>query len=488
MKPPAERDRPRPLFAVVGATGDLMRRKLLPALYGLSAEGWLPPRSAVLGVARSHQVQDETFRSDMRDALVAARRGDEEAIDRWCRDCLHYQTLGGETPADWRALSQRIRELEGAQKLSGNRVFYLALPLSGFPSAVRGLGEAGLAQGPGWTRLVIEKPFGRDLASARELNGLVHRYFDESQVYRIDHYLGKETVQNLMVFRFANMLFESLWNRDRVERVEITVAERIGVEKRAGYYEEAGALRDMVQNHLTQLLTLMAMEVPATYDSEAIRNEKVKVLRSVPPVSPEDAVFGQYGAGREDDGPAAGYRQEPGVSPQSRTETFVALKLEVVNWRWHGVPFYLRTGKRLKDRLTQIVVTFRTPPVSFFGGENGGQIPSNQLRITLQPDEGFDLVFEVKAPGHETKVQTEKMRFRYSEAFGPLPDDYQTLLLDVLQGDQTLFVRADEVEASWRLYEPLLREPPPVHAYSAGSWGPPEADRMAGGRSPWTGV
>jgi len=463
------------LLVILGATGDLMQRKLLPALHRLMTQEALNDRSRILGAARRADLDDQGFRALARTALLESGAGQ---VDRWCEGALFYQSTGKGAPEDFRTLARRIETLEREQNLPGNRVFYLALPPETFPSTISGLGQAGLHHGAGWTRLVIEKPFGRDLASSQELNRLVHRHFEESQVYRIDHYLGKETVQNLLVFRFSNPIFETLWNRDRVQSVQITVAEAVGVEKRAGYYEEAGALRDMIQNHLTQLLTLVAMEVPGTFDADAIRNEKVKVLGSIAPINPEDVIFGQYARGRLNGHEVPGYPEEPGVAPDSRTETFVALKLNVANWRWHGVPIYLRTGKRLPQRVTQIVIAFRCPPVSLFGSDPSCAVHSNALVITIQPDEGFDLCFEVKAPGSPITLKTQRLHFRYAEAFGPLPEGYETLLLDVLAGDQTLFVRADEVEASWRLYTPVLEARPRVHAYASGTWGPAAADQL----------
>jgi glucose-6-phosphate 1-dehydrogenase len=466
------------VFVIFGATGDLMGRKLLPALHQLSARGLLNPQSVLLGIGVETEFDDASFRKRAREQLIADGISPADFAAGACGDRLFYQPMPKADADDYAALLARITKIEQERKLPGNRVFYLALPPTAFPSTITALGVAGLNRSAGWTRLVIEKPFGRDLESAEKLNELVHRWFDEKQVYRIDHYLGKETVRNLLVFRFANSLFEPLWNRDRVESVEITVAESLGVEHRARYYEGAGALRDMIQNHLTQLLTLAAMEVPASFDAEAIRQEKAKVLCSVAAIRPEDVVFGQYTAGKIDEMPVPGYRDEPGVAKDSQIETFVALRLEIANWRWHGTSFFLRTGKRMARRSSEIVVTFRRPPVSMFQPFDSSPIHSNALVMALQPDEGFDLHFEIKEPGESVRLQSRKLHFRYSEAFAPLPDAYETLLLDVLKGDATLFVRDDWVEASWKLYTPLLQNRPPVRPYAAGTWGPAEADRL----------
>jgi glucose-6-phosphate 1-dehydrogenase len=465
-------------LVILGATGDLTQRKLLPALYRLMAREAIQERSRILGAARRADLDDEGFRASARQALVTAGLGKEPAA-RWCDSRLSYQSIGNGEPEDFRALARRIEALEQEQHLPGNRVFYLALPPEAFPTTITQLGQAGLNRSSGWTRLVIEKPFGRDLASSAELNRLVHRYFEETQIYRIDHYLGKETVQNLLVFRFSNPIFETLWNRDRVESVQITVAEDVGIEGRAAYYTRAGALRDMVQNHLTQLLTLIAMEVPGAFEADAIRNEKVKVLRAITPLRAEDVVFGQYTRGRLNGREVPGYLEEPGVAAESPIETFAALRLDVATWRWQGVPFYLRTGKRLPQRVTKIVITFRCPPVSIFDPAGSPcAIHANALVITIQPDEGFDLSFEVKAPGQPVILKTQRLHFRYAEAFAPLADGYETLLLDILTGDQTLFVRADEVEASWRVYTPILEHRPPAQAYPVGTWGPGAADAL----------
>lgn len=466
------------LFVIFGATGDLTARKILPSLNGLIARKALGPKSVILGVGMETNFNDESFRAKCRKDLEAQKIPQEQIADTCSDQRIFYQTIGKGADEDYKKLGARIEQVEKANGLPGNRVFYLALPPKVFPIAIAALGRAGLNKSNGWTRMVIEKPFGRDLQSAQELNRVVHANFDEQQVYRIDHYLGKETVQNLLVFRFANALFEPQWNRDRIESVEITVAECLGVEHRALYYETAGALRDMIQNHLTQLATLTAMEVPEAFRAESIRREKVKVLHSVLPIRCEDVVLGQYAAGKIDGQNVPAYRDEPGVAKDSQTETFVALRLQIENWRWHGVPFFLRTGKRLAARSSQIVVNFRRPPVWIFKPFEENSIQANSLVIAIQPDEGFDLYFEIKAPGQGVKIQTRDLHFRYSEAFKPLPDAYETLLLDILQGDATLFVSDEWVEASWRLYTPLLEKKPKVVPYASGSWGPAETDRL----------
>ncbi|HEV2428943.1 MAG TPA: glucose-6-phosphate dehydrogenase [Thermoplasmata archaeon] len=468
----------RHLFIVVGATGDLMERKLLPALYRLSppsAPGDPPFR--VLGASR-RDWEERQFRAFAAAAL--ARNGIAAArIARgWAERVLFFSGLGGDDRTAFARLGERAGALDREHDLGGNRVIYLALPSEALSATIRSMGRAGLHRAPGWTRLVLEKPFGRDLPTARKLNRTVHQFLPERGVYRIDHYLGKETVQNLLAFRFANMLFESVWNRDRIDHVEITVAEDLGVEHRAAYYDRTGALRDMVQSHLAQLLSLTAMEVPSSLEADQVRNEKVKVLRSIAPIRDEDIVLGQYGPGHLGARRVPGYRKEPGVRRTSRTETFVALRLFVNSWRWHGIPFLLRTGKRLPEKLTEIVVRFRAPPVWFFPSSASPEIAGNTLTITLQPDEGFDLGFEIKKPGHDIGLVTHRLHFRYAEAFGPLPEAYVTLLLDVMRGDQTLFVRSDEVEESWRVFDAVLAHPIRVARYPAGSWGPKTAGRI----------
>jgi glucose-6-phosphate 1-dehydrogenase len=472
----AQNQNERLLYIVVGGTGDLMRRKLLPALHRLlSSEPWRG-HVHVLGVARNPNYDDDSYRQWAKEQLeeVGARDGDRGWIDR----ALHYQSLGKETPEDYRRLAERIVTIEKQNNLPGNRVLNVAIPPAAFLDTVAGLGDANLNRSPGWTRLVVEKPFGTDLASAQEWNALVHRYFDEPQIYRIDHYLGKETVQNLLVFRFSNAIFESLWNRDRIDNIQITVAESIGVDQRGSFFDQTGTLRDMVQNHLTQLLSVTAMELPVAMAREAVRDEKVKVLHAVAPATPGDSVFGQYAAGEVGGEPVPSYPEEAQVPADSQTETFVALALRVNNWRWQGVPFYLRTGKRLPMRTTQIVVSFTCPVLQCFAPFEC-EVHCNRLAITIEPDEGFDLCFGVKRPGEPFRTEPEQLRFRYHEAFGQrLREAYETLLNDVMKGDSTFFVRADEVEASWRIYDSLLRNRPPLRRYPAGSWGPPEVTEL----------
>jgi len=458
------------LFVIFGGTGDLARRKLIPALWRLLIHEGLSDRVAVLGVGTRTRTDDE-FRELARSSLLESGADPEEA-HAWCAGRLHYQEVG--TDGDgYSELAARIVALERRHALSGNRAFYLALPPSLVEPAVTGIGGCGLSRSPGWTRLVVEKPFGRDLASARRLNGLVHAFFDESQVYRIDHYLGKETVRNLLVFRFANALFERTWNRDHIESIEITVAETVGIDGRERYYDESGAVRDMMQNHLTQLLTLIAMEAPTQMNHDAIRSEKVKVLRAVAPPEPGDVVYGQYAESVDHDLP--GYTDLPGIPADSTTPTYAALRLGVDNWRWQGVPFFLRTGKRLPARSSRILVRYRRPPVCLFHRDCPGH--ENVLILTLQPDEGFDLYFDVKTPGDAMGIDAVPLSVRYGDFADDIPDAYHTLLRDVMLGDPTLFVRADEVEESWRVYADVL-ETGSVQLYPSGSPGPKSATEL----------
>lgn len=473
--PPVDRH----IFVIFGGTGDLMRHKLLPAMWRLAEQGLSGCPSKLLAVARRAQFDDAAYRQWAREALQAAGLPLDGAVDKWCDDCVHYEALGEETAQDFCGLKQRIEQLEREHDLPGNRVFYLAIPPDTLIDVVRKLGEAGLNRSAGWVRLVVEKPFGSDYDSAITLDAAIKQFFSETQVYRIDHYLGKEAVQNLLVFRFANPIFESVWNRDRIASVQITVAENGGAEGRATYYERAGVLRDMMQNHLSQLLSLTAMEIPPALDADSVRAEKAKVLRSIREIDPREVVLGQYVAGQVDGETVPAYVDQQDVPDESQTPTFAALEVRINNWRWQGVPFFLRTGKRLPASARQIVINFRCPVLAMFERFPEATINSNALIITIEPDEGFELRFEVKAPGDLMDVQTHSFRFRYDEVFDRLPEAYEALLLDLLHGDQTLFVRIDEVLEAWRLFTPLLRAGLPVHKYAAGTWGPPEAERMA---------
>jgi glucose-6-phosphate 1-dehydrogenase len=454
-------------IVVVGASGDLAARKLLPALYNLEAERLLPERGAVIGYATNAWSADD-FREHARQAVAAhSRTGlDEEVFARFAQR-LDYVAAD----AGMEALAARLTEQ--------SCVVYLAVPASAFIPLIGQLDRSGIARR---ACVIIEKPFGHNLASARELNEALHRVLAEERIFRIDHYMGKETVQNLLVFRFGNAIFERVWNRDCITQVEIGVAESLGVEQRGAFYEETGAIRDIVQNHLFQLLSIVAMEPPVTFGAEALRNEKVKVLQACQPVEPAKLVRGQYTAGVIDDVPVRGYREEPGVSPTSTTETYAALRLNIDSWRWAGVPFLLRTGKRLSARQTRVTIAFKDTPLHLFGGSDKHPVHSNHLVIRIQPDEGIALSFIAKQPGTEVRTQKVRMDFGYGTSFRVSPPEaYERLLHDVLHRDHTLFIREDEVERGWALVEPVLRQPGPVHPYPAGSWGPPEANRLAGG-------
>ncbi len=473
---------------IFGASGDLARRKLLPALFALYASRTLPEPFTILGVART-EMSDEEFRRRMREAVTEHGRvqpPSELVWERFAR-ALFYLPGDPKDPALYPRLQKFLADTE-QRTGSSNRLFYLATPPSLYDDIVENLGRSGLAQEErGWTRIIVEKPFGQDAASARALNQQLGRFFREEQIYRIDHYLGKETVQNLLVFRFANGIFEPVWNRNHVQHVQITVAETIGVETRGAYYEEAGALRDMMQNHLLQLLCLIAMEPPVTFDAAPVRDEKNKVMQAIRPIDRtrinEVALRGQYAAGRVDGRPAVAYNEEKGVARDSRTETYAALKLFVDNWRWAGIPFYLRTGKRLARRVSEIVIQFRRTPHMIFRRHPAGVDP-NVLVIRIQPDEGIALTVAAKVPGPDLRLGPVTLDFRYGEVFGGQPPEaYERLLLDAIHGDATLYARGDWVEQAWAILEPVLaswREPgtPGPALYDAGSWGPAEADAV----------
>jgi len=480
---------------ILGAGGDLTRRKLMPALYHLLHDGLLHDDFSVVGAARE-ALTDQAFRERMRQAIA-----DSEAIghvpdatwDRFAQRIFYVQ--GDMTdPAFFAAVSQRVAQFERASGQPRGRLFYLALPPSVYATAVELLSATGLAariddpaQRP-WARVIIEKPFGTSLATARALNQTVMKVLAEHQVYRIDHYLGKETVQNLLVLRFANSIFEPIWNRQHIHHVQITAGETVGVEHRAGYYEQAGVVRDMFQNHLLQLLALTAMEPPVAFRAEEVRDEKAKVLRAVRPIVPafidESAVRGQYGPGAIDGTAVPGYRQEDRVAPASPTPTYAAVRFLVDNWRWQGVPFYVRSGKRLARRVTEIAIQFRRPPHLMFPVEAGQSLAPNVLTIRIQPNEGVSLCFEIKTPGADVRMTSVQMDFGYAGAFGATDHSaYETLLLDSMVGDGTLFARSDQVEAAWALVDPIVaawdaQPPRGFPNYASGSWGPASADEL----------
>jgi glucose-6-phosphate 1-dehydrogenase len=478
---------PEPTALVIfGASGDLTRRKLLPALYRLSAGQRLPARFAVIGVARSAMTDDE-FRHQFHDSLKEfAGLAKPDAVSAALARSLTYIQGEMDDAALYKKLAARIAELGALEGL----LFYLAIPPTVYGTVVEHLGAAGLTRAeraPAWRRVIVEKPFGTDLASARALNQQMHTHLDESQIFRIDHYLGKETVQNLLVFRFANGMFEPVWNRRYIDHVQITAAETVGVERRASYYEGAGALRDMVQNHLMQVLALIAMEPPIAFSAENVRDRKLDVLASIQPILEDggaSVVRAQYGAGWVNGAEVPGYREEEGVNAASTTETFVALRLQLDSWRWAGVPFYVRTGKRLPKRTTEIAIQFRRPPLHIFKRLSPTAIASNLLIVNVQPDEGISVRFEAKLPGTRLQLAPVMMNFRYGNAFGrPVPEAYETLLLDAMLGDPTLYARHDFVETSWSLITPIheawaAAKQADVPAYEAGEWGPPEADAM----------
>ena len=483
-------------LVIFGASGDLAHRKLIPALWSLYAARTLPEPFTIIGTGRT-EMSDEAFRAKMRDGVKRFARLKIPNDNVWSRFAGSLFYVAGD-PNDaelYAKIRATLEDVERKHTGPANRLYYLSTPPSLYAVITRQIGKAGLAEEQGgWTRIIIEKPFGHDLRSAQELNQLVTSVFREEQVYRIDHYLGKETVQNVLALRFANGILEPLWNRNHVADVQITVAETVGVEGRGGYYEESGALRDMIQNHLLQVMCLVAMEPPVTFDAQPVRDEKTKVMQAIRPIAPDHvddvALRAQYGPGFVDGRPVPGYLQEKGVKPDSTTETFATLRLQIDNWRWAGVPFYLETGKRMTKRVSEIIIRFhRTTHMIFRRGDISAD--PNLLIIRIQPDEGISLVVEAKEPGPDLKISPVTLEFKYHDVFGGEPPEaYERLLLDAIHGDPTLYSRGDWIEQAWQLTQPILdhwaRTPGPLPQYEAGSWGPAEADAfIARGGGKW---
>ncbi|MGF1879215.1 glucose-6-phosphate dehydrogenase [Photobacterium frigidiphilum] len=471
-------------IVIFGASGDLTHRKLIPAFYHLYANGLLPEDFAILGVSRT-EYSDQDFREKLKISLTETEKVNEETLIKFCEH-LYYQALNTSEVAEYALLKQRLGDLNDKHHTQGNTVYYLATPPSLYGVIPECLGAHGLNdETHGWKNLIVEKPFGYDLASANELDERIHAHFKEQQIYRIDHYLGKETVQNLLVFRFANGMFEPLWNRNFIEYVEITAAESLGVEERGGYYDGAGAVRDMFQNHLLQVLAMVGMESPAAINADSIRDEVVKVMQSFQPLSEKDLeknlVLGQYTDSTIRGDHLPGYREEHGVADDSRTETYVGMKMFIQNWRWNGVPFYVRTGKRLPTRVTEVVIHFKKTPHPVFGTN----APENKLIIRIQPDEGILMSFGLKKPGAGFEAEEVSMDFHYGDLEETnMLTAYERLLLDCMKGDATLFARTDAVKACWKFVQPILEykeNPEHLFGYAAGTWGPKEADELLQG-------
>jgi glucose-6-phosphate 1-dehydrogenase len=476
------------IMVIFGATGDLSGRKLLPALYNLAKQRLLPAGFAVVGAAID-DLTDDAFRKRAADRIREFSRTqpiDERVLESFLSACFYTRVDFGRLD-DFRTLQRRLVELDTSRHVGGNRIFYCATPPPTYETIVEQVKAATIATGEGFHRIVIEKPFGSDLKSARELTKILQRVFHEDSVFRIDHYLGKETVQNIVAFRFANSIFEPVWNANLIDSVQITVAEEIGVEGRGAYYDRAGALRDIVQNHALQLLALVAMEPPVAFEANSVRDEKVKVLRAIRPITEQEAerstVRGQYTKGWVLGEHVPGYREEKNVAPGSLTETFAALRLFVDNWRWANVPFYIRAGKRMPKRVTEIRIQFKLPPHITFGREATQELDPNAITLRIQPEEGISLRFGAKVPSAGLRIRSVTMDFEYMTAFlTETPEAYERLLLDCMIGDPTLFTRADEVEAAWALIDPIEAawrdDKPPLQMYAAGAWGPPSAAKL----------
>jgi glucose-6-phosphate 1-dehydrogenase len=484
-------------LVIFGASGDLTKRKLIPALFNLYKDGFLPSPFSIVGFARREK-SDEAFRAEMAQAVVKYSRRQPDSDDQLHRFVANLSYVQGEfhDEAAFARLSDKLKHATIARHSAHNCLFYLATPPDAFEPIILNLKSARLVsrevESNGWSRIIIEKPFGRDTTSAWRLNGVVHGVFSESQVFRIDHYLGKETVQNILVFRLGNSIFEPLWNRRYVDHVQISVAESIGIESRAGYFDSAGIIRDMIQSHIMQVFALIAMEPPASFDAGAIRDEKAKVLRSMHPFEQQElaarVIRGQYTGGSVGGETVSGYLNETGVPSSSTTDTFVALKCLIDNWRWSGVPFYIRAGKRLPKRVTEVSIVFKAPPLALFKQTDGGGRSPNILRLRIQPTEGISLSLGAKVPGQISRIAPVRMDFMYNSAFGVAsPEAYERLILDAIIGDATLFAREDEVELSWQHIDRITNHwhTLPLHQYEAGTWGPAAADQMiaADGRS-----
>ncbi len=482
-------DHPDPcMIVIVGASGDLTARKIVPALFSLYVDGGLPDPFIVVGCARTN-MGDKNFRKKMKKALYDSNPLDKAKWPAFS-PLLHYRSVDYEDLSSFRVLAESLKELDKRHGIGGNRIFYLAIPPSLYKSTAQMLGKAGLstggAKGNSWSRIVVEKPFGRDLDTASDLDRSLHEYFQEDQIFRIDHYLAKETVQNILMFRFANAIFEPIWNRRYIDHIHITAAETLGVEHRAGYYEQAGVLRDMFQNHMMQLLALTAMDPPSLFEADRVRDEKIRVYRSLRPFPVQNwqdfLMLGQYGAGTIDGKRVPGYREEPGVNPESLIPTFAIMKVFLDNWRWQGVPFYLTSGKRLREKRTEIAIQFKETPHSMFRETLGESISANRLILGIYPDEKITLTFQTKHPGVKVCLRSVTMDFHYHQNYkGPILDAYEKVLLDCMLGDQMLFWRQDGVELCWSFLTPILMECEAcgdrarlLHLYESGTWGPEE--------------